>query len=293
VGGVLITGATGFLGRHVIAFGARAGLKMHVLRRDITDRVYVQQTVSALEPDSIIHLAAAGVAYGETDTVALIRTNAIGLANLLTAATALKSPPAVVCAGSGFEYAPLDRARREDDLCLPNSAYGASKVAATAVASSFASRLPVTVLRLFSLYGQGEQAGRLVPNVIARTRAGEPVDLTQGEQLRDYSDVGDVAEAFWRALDVPPQDGKLRLMNVATGRSTTLRDFCEMLAEIMCEAGFAPVLRFGARPYRPDEILNYTADVSLLKETLNWVPTTPPNIGLRRLVSKIFATGVT
>jgi len=144
--------------------------------------------------------------------------------------------------------------------------------------------LPVTVLRPFSLYGPGEAAGRLAPYLIAKVRAGEPVDLTAGEQLRDYAEVGDVAEAFWRALDRPPTNGKLRLLNIATGKSVTLRDFCDILATILRDAGYAPDLRFGARPYRPDEMMDYTADVSLLESTLGWIPATSLETGLRRMI---------
>lgn len=284
MGRVLITGATGFLGRHVVARGQKRGIELHTLGCDIANAAHVRNAVSGVRPEGIIHLAAAGVAYDETDTASLLRTNALGLAHLLEAAAELPAPPPVVCAGSGFEYASLDRARRESDPVAPNTPYGASKAAGTAVASVFAARLPMTVLRLFSFYGPGEPAERLAPYLIAKARAGEPADLTAGKQLRDYAEVGDVAEAFWRALDQPPTNGKLRLLNVATGKSVTLRDFCEILATILREAGCAPDLRFGARPYRPDEMMNYTADISLLESTLGWMPATSLEIGLRRMV---------
>ena len=282
--GLLITGATGFLGRHVVAHGRARGAELHPLGRDMEDAAHVRRVVDELQPTGIIHLAATGVTYGEADLPALLRTNAGGLANLLAAAADMVRPPHVVCAGSGFEYALLDRARRESDPALPNSAYGASKAAATAVASVFATRLPITMLRLFSLYGAGESANRLAPYLIAKARAGEPVDLTPGEQLRDYLAAEDAAEAFWRALDQPPADGKLRILNAASGQTVTLRAFCETLASALSAAGLIPDLSFGARPYRPDEMMNYTADVTQLHETLNWLPSTSLETGLQELV---------
>jgi nucleoside-diphosphate-sugar epimerase len=63
-----------------------------------------------------------------------------------------------------------------------------------------------------------------------------------------------------------------------------LRDFCEILATILREAGCAPDLRFGARPYRQDEMMNYTADISLLESTLGWMPATSLETGLRGMV---------
>lgn len=296
-GRALITGASGFLGKHVVQIGERLGAEMHVFGRtapggavtfhhgDIEDAARLCDVFAAVAPIGVIHLAAAGVAYGQNELRRLCAVNALGLANVLEAACRLDSPPAVAAAGSGFEYAPLDRPRRERDPAAPNSAYGASKAAATAIASSFAYRLPITVLRPFSLYGSGEPAGRLAAYVIEKTRAGEPIDLTPGEQLRDYADAGDIAEGFWRALITPPANGVLRLLNVASGHIVTLRAFVELLAAALRRAGFAPDLRFGARSYRSDEMMNYTADVSLLRDTLGWLPATPLEDGLARLIT--------
>ena len=296
-GRVLVTGASGFVGRHVVEMGRRLGVELHAFGRhaagadvefhagEIEDEARVAEVIRNVAPTGIIHLAAAGVAYGQSDVAGLCRVNALGLANVLEAASQLASPPAAVCAGSGFEYAPLDRARRESDPLLPNSAYGASKAAASAIASFYAARLPVTVLRPFSIYGAGEPAGRLAAYVVAKTRAGEPVDLTPGEQLRDCAEVGDVAEAFWRALVQPAPVGALRALNVGTGEAITLRAFVETVAEALRGAGFAPDLRFGARPYRSDEMMNYTADISLLRATLGWIPSTPLAAGLGRMLA--------
>lgn len=296
-GRVLITGASGFLGRHVVEIGRRLGAVLHAFGQnsvsvnvvfhlgEIEDATRVAEVVAEVAPAGIIHLAAAGVTYGHSDVSGLCRVNALGLANVLEAASRLSLPPAVVCAGSGFEYAPLDRARRESDPLLPNSAYGASKAAATAVASFYAARMPVTVLRPFSIYGVGEPAGRLAAYVIAKTRAGEAVDLTLGEQLRDYAEAGDVAQAFWRALAQPPATGTLRTLNVASGEIITLRAFVEAVAESLRSAGFASDLRFGARSYRSDEMMDYTADISLLRTTLGWMPSTPLRTGLARLLA--------
>lgn len=295
-GRVMVTGAGGFVGRHVVEIGRRLGAEIHAFGRtapgagvefhpgEIEDAARVADVVAQIAPAGVIHLAAAGVAYGQSDVQALCRVNALGLANVLEAASRLASPPAVVCAGSGFEYAPMERARRESDPLLPNSAYGASKAAATAIASFYASRLPVTVLRPFSIYGAGEPAGRLAAYVIAKTRAGEPVDLTPGGQLRDYAEVGDVAESFWRALSRLPGSGALRVLNVASGEVITLRAFVEAVADALRDAGFTPDLRFGARPYRGDEMMDYTAEISLLRETLDWWPSTPISAGLARML---------
>jgi nucleoside-diphosphate-sugar epimerase len=296
-GPVLITGASGFLGRHTVAFGHALRADVHTYGRRVADAFAVhhrgdledgpglRETIARLAPRGIIHLAAAGVSYGQNDPAALLRTNALPLVDLLEAAAALPTPPSIVCAGSGFEYAPLPRARRESDPALPHSAYGASKAAATALASAYAGRVPITVVRPFSVYGVGEPAGRFAAYIIAQTKARLPVELTAGAQLRDYSDAADLAEGFWRVLAQPPPAGALRVLNVATGRAVTLRAFAEALGEALARAGCAADFRFGARPYRADEMMDYTADVSLLESTLCWLPATPLSTGLDRMVA--------
>lgn len=297
-GRVLLTGATGFVGQHAVAYGRRAGVEMVAFGRRapeaagvawcegaLEDAASVQRAVQQVQPAGIIHLAAAGVSYGSGSVSDLLRVNAGGLAHLLEAAATLATPPAVVCAGSGFEYAPLPRARWEDDALRPNTAYGASKAAASAVASYYAAQLPLTLLRPFSIYGRGEPAGRLAAYVIAKTRAGEEIDLTAGEQLRDYAEVGDVAEAFWHALAARPPAGELRVLNLASGERTTLRAFVELLGEMLRRQGAAPQLNFGARPYRADEMMDYTADVSQLRATLPHTMRTSLRAGLERMVA--------
>ncbi len=161
-----------------------------------------------------------------------------------------------------------------------------SKAAATLVAQFYSARLSITILRLFSIYGPGEQEPRLVPYVISRARQGRPIEITAGEQIRDYVYVGDAAEAFWRALVTGHSPGQLRILNVASGCAIKLRAFVETLSEVLRNRGLKPDLRFGAKPYRSDELMHYTANVDLLRETLRWVPSTPLSIGLSKMTEK-------
>lgn len=297
---VFLTGATGFVGSHAVELGRALGAEIHILARgpvicpgitvwrgDLIQGIQIRKILAEVKPDAILHLAAAGVAYGTPLVSDLLRVNAGGFASLLEAAVSLELRPAVVVAGSGFEYASQTRPLKETDPISPSSTYGVSKSAASMVASLHADRMPITVLRLFSLYGPGEREPRVAPYVIAQAKKHQSIELTPGTQIRDYTYVRDAAEAFWRALAIPPHSGSLRVLNVASGRSVTLRCFVELLAEQMAERGLCPDLRFGARPFRPDERMHYEADISLLKKTLGWSPATSLEDGLARTVEAL------
>lgn len=292
---VLVTGAFGFVGTHVVDVGRGLGVKLTGFGRtanpfienclgDLTDPARVQEVVAQVAPEAILHLGAAGVSYGGNDFAMMLAVNVRGTANLLNAASELPKAPIVICAGSGFEYAPSCHPRRESEALAPHGWYGASKAAATAVVSSHAARMSMTVLRPFSIYGQGEPLPRFAAYIVGQAIAGKPVELTAGEQMRDYTDVGDVAEAFWRALALAPPPGRMRVLNIGTGQEVRLRDFAEGLARRLDTRGIVAKLRFGKRPYRSDEMMHYAPDVGLLRETLGWVPGTSLEKGIGRFV---------
>lgn len=295
---VLITGGSGFLGRRIVQLGLTYGIEVHSasLRADapgsinhhidLTDREHCVALIRKTQPAGIIHLAAGGVRYGSGTFSDLFHVNVVGLEHLFSA---LDHPVPVVIAGSGFEYAPQGQPVDERAPLMPTTAYGASKVAAFGVACGYALRLPVTWIRPFSLYGVGEQSPRLAPYIIEQAIQGQPCELTPGEQIRDYLYIDDAAKAFWMALINTPEKAGMRVFNIGTGTRISLREFVEALGQTLKQFNLSPQLKFGAKPYRPDEIMTYCAEVQQIDLALGWKAETSLQDGLRKMVEASLA----
>lgn len=293
---VLLTGAHGFIGSHVLMQGLGAGVQMHTIDHkrstdalcnhilDITDRDAVNAAVATSQPQAVIHLAAAGVIAGSCDYATMLHVNVGGVESLLSACAALPNKPSIVLVGTGFEYATKDRRLSEDDTIIPSAdAYGATKAAAAAAAGAFAKRLPITLLRPFQIYGPGEAPQRIGPYVIARARAGVAIDVTPAEQLRDFLHVDDFARSIWIAASAQSDPG-FRVYNVGSGAAVTLRYYIEALIAALAVHGVIANVQFGARPYRVDEPFVYVADTGRINASLGWRPLISLENGAKEMV---------
>jgi nucleoside-diphosphate-sugar epimerase len=306
---ILVTGGTGFIGARLLHVAGH-DYTLHSLSRrepsarvdrhfplDLRDHAAVVDAVRLSQPDAIIHLAAAGVTSGARDLNTMLAVNVLGVQSLFEGALACDNPPHMVMAGSWFEYAPLHldeafRPFRESDALSAVLPYSASKQAATVIASHYVNRVPVTVLRVFSVYGVGEPLPRLAPYIVAQTLASEPIDLTGGEQVRDYIYADDAARGFLLAAAHPPTDGAVRVLNLGTGVGIRLRDFMETLRDILRQQGYNPQYHIGAKPYRPDEVHYAVAERLKWEETLPPLePFTPLEQGLRAFVQDAVKNG--
>jgi nucleoside-diphosphate-sugar epimerase len=297
---VLITGATGFIGHYLVERALRSGAVVTTLSRsratipgasahialDLGLRSEVWKSLQDLEPAAILHAAASGVTE-KVEFPEMLRSNVAGTDNLLSAAASLSNPPSVVMAGSGYEYAAQSRPLTEDDPIFPASLYGISKAAATYCAAHYATRMPITVLRVFNVYGPGERLPRLLPFIVQNARAGSPVELTACDQIRDFIHVRDLASLFWRALDCSPENGELRTLNVGSGSPEPLRVFVCTVARVLQENGVRAQVKFGVLAYRGGEPMYYAANTSRMAAILGNPPLTRLEVGVRNTVESL------
>jgi len=291
----LVTGANGFLGRALVDRLHAAGCSVTALVRratdignvarsvhaDLRDEEAVRSAVSGVRAEVVFHLAAAGVAADDRDPSVMFATNA-SATGLLVDACAVAGARGFVYAGSCAEYAAAgtERPITEDHPLTRDNVYGASKIAGGIWGTALArqSHLTFCWLRLFGAYGPGEAPHRLIPYVAQRLARNEPVDLTSGMQVRDLTFVDDVAESLMLAggLAVRGEEGPF---NVCSGHGSEIRAIAWRVADLMGKP--RELLRFGARPYRPDEPLRLVGDPSRFRQPTAFVPRVTLEDGIR------------
>lgn len=280
---VLVTGASGFVGRAFTAQAVEAGACATGISRslanrervsraiDLRDRDELAALVAEIRPEAVVHLAAAGLTAGAGSKGALFETNVMGLDNLLSACRDLQIAPSVVVVGSGFEYLSRDRPLREDDLTLPSvNDYGAAKAAATSIAASYRGDLPITVLRPFNIYGPGEAANRLGPSLMNAALAGTLVPLTPGEQTRDFLHVADFCRSIWMALSAQDARPGFSLFNVGTGIPISVKSYVKVMSCVLAKHGLVLDAEMGALPYRAREPMVYVPDTESIAANLGF-----------------------
>jgi nucleoside-diphosphate-sugar epimerase len=235
--------------------------------------------------DAIFHLAAVGVTGEVSDVRQLVIGNVDGTLAVLLAAQRLKSR--LVYCGSCFEYGSGEH-WSEDALPAPTTEYGAAKAAGWLLTNAFARRtgLEVVSLRPFTMYGPMEPPGRLVPLVVRHALAGRPIDLTPGDQLRDFVFVDDAVDAFIAAATTDAAVGGT--FNVCTGTPVTVR---EVVRRVLQCTGSRSEARFGALSYRPTELAVLSGDPTRAAQVLGWRARFSLEDGLARTIAWFRSVG--
>ncbi len=254
--------------------------------RDVLDDIeLVEADLTELAPSTpslrgvrvIHHLAAAGVDSRGSDAAQVVVANVVGTLRLLEAARAVGVDRFVYC-GSCFEYGAGSRLS-EDAPLRPRSPYAASKSAGwlLAQAAAAAEGLPLVTLRLFTVYGPFEAPHRLVPSCVLSAIEGKPIEITSGDQLRDFVFVDDAIEAFVAASE--SAGGVGHTINVCSGVETRVRDLAAAVATLArSDAGVA----VGSLPPRKGEADVLSGDPTRARYLLGFSTRTPLQEGLDR-----------
>ena len=294
---ILITGAGGFVGPHLVTELTRAlgtdALIVPAARNadrfsngaeavplDVTDEDAVDQLVAGLAPTHVIHLSAvSSPPKVSADFRTAWMVNTLGTLNVANAILHRAPQCWLIFAGSGLVYGDTAKSGRQLDeaaLLAPNGDYSATKAAADLALGALTGRgLKSVRLRLFNHTGPGQTEAFVVPSFaaqIARIEVGlQPPIIRAGnlDAIRDFLDVRDVTSAYAQAVLKSPDLDPGVVLNVASGTPRTIRSVLDELLALSC-AKIA--VEFDPSRMRPSDTPVYVGSAEAARRLLGWAP---------------------
>lgn len=296
---VFLTGASGFIGRHLVPRLLAEGHEVTALTRrgasepvghlkgvrqvagDVCDPGSLTEAAGA---DVVFHLAAVSfVPQSLKDPVGTFEVNARGTLNLLEAARAAPTPPRFVFVSTGHVYGPAQYTPIDERHPLqPASPYGASKVAADVLVSSYRASygLATTVVRPFNIYGPGQDPGFVIPKIVSQARVQDTLVLGDTSTVRDFTYVDDFVDLLLALATHPAAVGEA--FNAGSGVGHAIR---EVVEEVGRALGKPLTVREDPALFRPGELKTLVVDASKARQRLGWAPRVDLREGVRRTVA--------
>lgn len=237
---ILITGVTGFVGRHLEELLSKSGHDVlgtttqdneGLINCDFRDRDRVFEVIKNVKPDVVIHLAAlSSVTQGKT--IEYYETNLVGTENLLQAIDTLEGRRRIIFVSTAGVYGNQEISVLSEDLCpLPVSHYGISKFACERIVTNYKDRHNVTIVRPFNVIGVGQSSNFIVPKLINHFALGAPaIRLGRLEPVRDYIDVYACCDIISQLIDLTNSFGEV--LNICSGRATSVRELLDAIQKV-------------------------------------------------------------
>ncbi len=316
---VLITGAGGFIGSHLVEGAVQRGAtvralikynsrndwgnleslpqavqeKLDIRAGDITDPFFVADAVRGCR--TVFHLAALiGIPYSYVAPQHYVNVNIQGTLNVLEACRSAGVSKLVQTSTSETYgtalYTPID----ENHPLQGQSPYSASKIGADKMAESYfrSFDLPVATIRPFNTFGPRQSARAIIPTIISQAlnhpQTHEPIRVGSLDPQRDFTFVKDTVEGFLRIAECDATSGTV--VNIGTGQTQTIGDTLTLILELLGQPDIPVVTE--TRRVRPDksEVGLLLADASKAKTLLDWSPQYSFRQGLEHTIEAITAS---
>lgn len=304
----IVTGAGGFIGSHLVEalinsgrevvalveYSSEGGLgnlegiphvrdRLDIRLGDIRDSEFVSDLVE--EGDVVFHLAALiSIPYSYQAPRSYVDTNVVGTLNVLEAVRRTTNVRMIHTSTSEVYGTPTVLPITESNEINPQSPYAASKVAADAMCSSYATSygVDVAILRPFNTYGPRQSMRAIIPTVLAQLLSGtEEIRLGSLKPRRDFTFVDDTVEGFVKLAEADFEPGEV--IHLGTGRDISISELVEV-----CKSVTGRDARVVVDPtrLRPDasEVAQLLSDPSLAKRRLGWSPSVDLESGLRAFI---------
>ncbi len=308
---VLVTGAGGFIGSHLVEHLLDLGASVHafihynsrndwgnlelipdektkeleIITGDVTDPFSIGKAVA--KTSVVFHLASLiAIPYSYTAPASYVKTNVEGTLNVMQACLECGVEKVVHTSTSEVygtaQYVPID----EKHPLQGQSPYSASKIGADKIAESYylSFDLPVATARPFNTYGPRQSARAIIPSVACQVLAGQDVRLGSLSPVRDLTYVLDTVKGFTAVAACADTAGQV--LNIGSGKGISIGDLADkIIAATGKESG---IIRDPART-RPDksEVMRLICDNSLMKKTTGWEPRHTLTMGIEETVKWI------
>lgn len=297
---ILITGASGFLGKRLAQRLAKTGSNLYLTARyersdqyiykmDLTNQQEVFDTIKRVKPWLVYHIGAAvNLSRDQQTANGCLDVNICGTFNLLSALR-LQVPKLLIFASTEEVYGNNPVPFQENQPPRPPSMYAVTKVSGEDMCSLFAleTNCPVRIVRLATLYGPGNPLKRYIPQSIIKALLNEVIPVNSGSKRRDYLYIDDAVDILYK-LQSYNLARKHILVNAGGGISYTLLDLLNKIVKI---AGSKSKLDIRAFPDRANEAEEWLMDNTYARELLGWSPRVCVDDGLRHTVD-FFKTSV-
>lgn len=295
---VFITGATGFVGRHVMEEVHAAGhdilastLKKDKIENspgdiqwlygDLADLEYLKPAIQSFNPEVVIHLAWQGIPdYSEAISTINLH-NSIQLFDFILEE---KNCQKVIVSGSCFEYGRKRGVCNESDHVTINSFFSWAKHSLYQYLSLKCAQKEVDLIwfRIFYVYGPGQRAGSLIPTLVQSFQKGEPTNILNPYNSNDYIFVDDVVAAFGLAVEKDVESG---IYNLGSGTTTNALEVCRIVEKEICGLEKYTVRIKGQTT--EETKVNFWANIAKAEKSFNWKPHYTLTTGIQQYLAAL------
>jgi UDP-glucuronate 4-epimerase len=255
------------------------------------------RAITNFKPEIIIHLAAqAGVRYSIDEPRTYLSSNITGTFNIIEAADKAKVNHLIIASSSSVYGANTNIPYREIDKAQTQlSVYAATKKSTESIAHSYSNiwRLPITMLRFFTVYGPWGRPDMALFKFTKGIIKGEPIDIyNNGEMYRDFTYIDDIVKGIIALTSVPPKEEKnidkndslspvapFRIVNIGNSNQVKLLDFIEAIENYLGKKAIRNYM-----PMQQGDVSATWANTDLLKKLTGYAPKTEINTGIKKFI---------